>query len=485
MNFFRPKFLRKIDDYLLINYPIIWISRIHYVFFYSLFSTLLITLIAFGTPITIGTSNNRGLFLFLFTISSIVFLCFWIYRNAIHNHEKNYGKRSIWDEYKLFGLYYICVLLIFSFNHVFSFALNYRLANVVSDEELVEIINTANLLEPLIDDGNSFQMDFNQAMKEIQEEIDSSKLSIEEKNYITGTFTPSAINSYEYSKKLNILSKKELEERFEKIKDDKAQLKALINKLIPLLKKIDIKTNYDAESIYNNYKYKLENDFEKTDITSNLFDCKQEFSIFNINSLFQFGGCIERNIGEVAQYKYGEPNIVTKQIFPFRSVFYFLIVIFFMTLRNVHWPHFILTLVVLIFYPIITLVVSLLLRFSSSGDSQAFIFFTLQILLYVFALIISLIFIFQKKKKYSGFTSLCLQISNLGAPFILSCVIMYFGTLTNVFWNDDVVSDYIPYDTKLNLYYWSFWINIALYVIFFMPFFKEQFVKHRALPHNK
>jgi len=80
-----PNFLKKIDSYLLLNGPIIWISKIHYVLFFGLLMWLFSALIGIIIPINLFQSQDLGFWYFLYTILAIIALCFWIYRNVIFN----------------------------------------------------------------------------------------------------------------------------------------------------------------------------------------------------------------------------------------------------------------------------------------------------------------------------------------------------------------------------------------------------------------
>ncbi len=145
-----PPFLRRIDTYLLLNYPVAWISKIHVVLFYGLITWTLSALSGLIIPINLSETQDLGLWYFLFTILAIVALCFWIYHNIIFNLEKKYGKRRWTDEYKVFFLNIACVFIFISFPMPFTAIYNSRVAATVSDAELIHDINLMNAGEAFV-----------------------------------------------------------------------------------------------------------------------------------------------------------------------------------------------------------------------------------------------------------------------------------------------------------------------------------------------
>ncbi len=493
MSFIIPKFLKRFDDYLLINHPIIWISKIHYVLFFTLIVTAVTSLIAFAIPITVSSSDNFELLHFLFIVVGIVMLCFWVYKNAIHNHEKSYGKRSFWDEYKIFGLYYLCVMMIFSFSYTFSMIYNLRLSNIINDKDFVELINTANLLEPVIGSDNNYAYEVAKVEESIIQ-IDDSSNQVTEPKYIFDlnyyrfdTHTPYRLNDSLKMSEYNIISGYELRKKFDQIKDDKAAILELITRFTQLTRKINIKVNPSPESLYDAYSAKREGEHELDYIYDDLYtNTDKAYNYYGSNSYL-----LDDTMNKITKHKFGESFIYDGGFQLFLVIAYFMIVLFYMTFRNVHWLHFILTLVVLIFYPILTLIISIFARGDYMNHTQEKVFFFLQILVYIIALVFTIVFASNRKALYSGFTSICLQIVNLGAPFFFFAIFGYLVEFTDVIWDRSHYYDYnydnsyVDYKTKENALLYTLIGNIILYILVFMPLMKELFIKLRSLPRNK
>ncbi len=85
-----PKFLKRIDEYLLANHPILWISKLHYVVWYGLLLYLFSGLLGYVMPINLTSSTDAGLWYVLLTILSFILSWFWGYRYLIFNKDSLY-----------------------------------------------------------------------------------------------------------------------------------------------------------------------------------------------------------------------------------------------------------------------------------------------------------------------------------------------------------------------------------------------------------
>lgn len=150
LNALVPKFIKNIDRYFLLNHPVLWISKIHYVLYYATIMWLFSGLVGMVVPVNLSQPQDIALWHVLFTVLAIVLFCIWIYRNAIFNVEKKFGNRHWTDEFKLFFLYFISVFIFFSFGYPFAMVYNGRIANTVTTPEFIEDINTLNRAEPFI-----------------------------------------------------------------------------------------------------------------------------------------------------------------------------------------------------------------------------------------------------------------------------------------------------------------------------------------------
>ena len=146
-----PGFLNRIDTYLLTKHPIIWMSRIHYVLWFGALFYLMSYLLGLLLPINIRSSDDDdGFWYALLSVLSFVLSWFWCYRFLIFNKEKNFGNLNVVDEYKNFFLVFLSISVFIWFAAPFVVSYNNKIANLYSDKELIEDINTLNKVEPYV-----------------------------------------------------------------------------------------------------------------------------------------------------------------------------------------------------------------------------------------------------------------------------------------------------------------------------------------------
>lgn len=110
---FFPDFLSKIDKKLIQKYPNIWITRIHYIVYYSLIVNILSSLILLQSDIKFCHITKFYYFNILFLVE-LMFVIYWIYLQTLHNNEKNYGKTNNSNSISIVLLYSFCLFLIVS-----------------------------------------------------------------------------------------------------------------------------------------------------------------------------------------------------------------------------------------------------------------------------------------------------------------------------------------------------------------------------------
>ncbi len=494
-----PNFLKQLDAYLLLNAPIIWISKIHYVLFFGLLMWLFSALIGFIIPINLFESQDLGIWYFLFTILAIVALCFWIYRNVIFNIEKKFGNRHWTDEYKIFFLSFFSVFIFMSFAFPFSIIYNNRVANTVTDAELINDINILNEGEPyVVTEINHYYYRYD---------------SIKQNNYYyinqCNTFeeyTPYFIR--EDSVKLNLLSYYHQSARYENRKGKYAEIGQLIQSYILVAKKYHIEFNYSASQCLKHYQ----NLVEKSPQTNETF-----IGLDGINK-YDLKECIE-NIAE-AKFR---PLFLWKSeflLFLFYSTFYISLLI--LMFKMVNWKQYIITIITLIILPILLFIISMLIPYDYRHRSEN-IFLNLVLLSFFVALFFAIKGVLDTKK-FNSFSNICLQLVYLCLPFIPLLFILMLQSVFNVFYDS---SFYISYpvniyeesmavakemgesivDTEIAYYsskeylylklvyengkhqfeiatWFSVYATTFIYMIALLPLFKNLFVKQIALPRK-
>ncbi len=144
-NLFVPPFLRKIDNYLLYNYPIIWATRLHYVMWYILLWWLLALLAAYILKSVRFDFSFYGTYHGFVSIIAILIMVFWLNHYRRYNAMKHLGKRVQYRELINVVSTYICIALISSTILAFPF---FRFQIALHDnntQTTIEDLNKLNL----------------------------------------------------------------------------------------------------------------------------------------------------------------------------------------------------------------------------------------------------------------------------------------------------------------------------------------------------
>ncbi len=138
LSFLVPRFLHRIDDYLLINYPFIWRTRVHYFLFFSLIiANPMLWFLGQVFPFTASQLPDFDMingFRELFLMGGIVFLLFWVY----DQYKLRLGEQAPKHYLLTWVVYIFCIFLIFVNTIVFSSSLVTQVAHFFPDEEFQE-----------------------------------------------------------------------------------------------------------------------------------------------------------------------------------------------------------------------------------------------------------------------------------------------------------------------------------------------------------
>ena len=390
-----PPFLKKLDKYLLLNYPLVWVSRIHYVLFIGLIMSVFSAIVGAAIPLNINHMQDLGLWYFLFTLLAVVAFCFWIYRNVTFNIEKKFGKRNWTDEYKVFILNFTCVLIFFSFPFLFTGIYNYRIAHTFTDEEFVDDINKMNIGETYIISN----------LNDYQEYYDSVKQNYSydlKKRVSFTTHTPWEMQD-DTAKHTQLLSTYRLQNIYSQPHTEQ-EIKFYIKSYIDVYRKYEVNTdewNVSEDSLYHRYIYLL----KKSPMNS------QEFSYTNYNT-YDLQGVFSN----IARAKYRTLFIWNADFL--HAIFYtcFYLSLLIMLFKMVSWKQFLITLLSFIIIPIILFIVSQLMPYSgySSRDNT---YIALMLLTFAVAFVFTILGIAQTKR-FNAFRNICSQIVYLGMPVL-------------------------------------------------------------------
>ena len=125
-NILNPHFIQKIDHYLLTRYPNFWISKIHYVLYYSLISTIISTIIGSIYPISIQNFPSvNTVYAYLFIPVTVVTIL-WVVKQLHYNLNHNHTKSGPLEELKRALISTLVLGIIFSQLYILPTVLNQR-----------------------------------------------------------------------------------------------------------------------------------------------------------------------------------------------------------------------------------------------------------------------------------------------------------------------------------------------------------------------
>ena len=144
IGFFNPGFLKRLDRYLLLNHPRIWISKIYYVFYYGLLANIILNFLVF---IFFSESSQSHLIdefinIIIFLVISIELGVFyyWSFKQCLFNIEKEHGNFHFTDGVVEIIIYTMCTIIIFSSSLTMTATAIHRVAD--NDKDAIIAHNT-------------------------------------------------------------------------------------------------------------------------------------------------------------------------------------------------------------------------------------------------------------------------------------------------------------------------------------------------------
>ncbi len=484
-----PKFLKRIDEYLLANLPILWISKLHYVIWNGLLLYIFSGLLGLAIPVNLTSTTDAGLWYVLLTILSFILSWFWGYRYLIFNKERNFGNLKFSDEYKNFGLAFMCVLIFMCVAFPFVISNNKKIAKLYTNAELIKDIKTLNELEPYVPTTYySYENSYDTAKK-------ITIFNIRKFNNIY-SYTPynllndkAQVNSYDrYTNKgQDYLPCNTINEVKQKLLQHIAICKKYT--IIPTFNVDEMANLYldsYAKGWVNTQDFSFGNDYYKEEVRiafRNLYEAKFE-TLFIWRSNFLWG------------------------------IFYVTITLTLMLslFKLNNWRQYLVTAIILALYPLMAFIITQIINYSNRD--VAFVWF-------VFILfgvsIISLFLAVKQKHQFTPIYNIFNQIFYLLLLFIPMLIVYYLYKYTDVFMrnnytlnNYNVAAEAVATTTKTSIiekntinntwhFYYELWLRnywekefdkwfkIAKYgaiilLVLGLPIMKQLFVKQMALP---
>jgi hypothetical protein len=150
------KLYQNLNNYLLRNYPNIWITRIHLfvpiglAIFFLIFGLNALSGYDLKSPIPNGESS-----IFLMIIPVLIYVVYWFVFQARYNVEKSGGKLTLFQDYINYFSYFLIFLISFMIIMVIPFSNNYKVAHSVTKTEFEKDIEVLNSGHSIFNEVNS------------------------------------------------------------------------------------------------------------------------------------------------------------------------------------------------------------------------------------------------------------------------------------------------------------------------------------------
>lgn len=138
-------FIKRMDHYLLKNFPVTWSSRIHTAGIYAIGFSLVIVAICFIVPNDPRNDTTIYYWIVLNIVLSLLGFIFWMIYLLRFNVFKRFGRWSSWDTLKSFIFYFIITLIIISWPFIPPVIESVRANMKYTSEELATDINNMNI----------------------------------------------------------------------------------------------------------------------------------------------------------------------------------------------------------------------------------------------------------------------------------------------------------------------------------------------------
>src|SRR5262249_22112677 len=140
-----PGFLKRAEQKLLLNNPLVWSTRVHLVLYYGGLFNLLLIWLCFVTPIDYKGYSQAAFWIGFLVIIDVIGLTVWLIYLLRFNVFKKYGNIKPLHALVTFLLYFVSAGIIVLSAFVYPAIECVRTNMVFGDEELVHDANTMNI----------------------------------------------------------------------------------------------------------------------------------------------------------------------------------------------------------------------------------------------------------------------------------------------------------------------------------------------------
>lgn len=474
---------KKIDNYLLHNFPNIWVTKVH-VFFPI---AIIFMLIIYVFNVYIIGYNIKNPFpegewgVTLMIIPVIIFIVYWFVIQARYNVEKSGGKLSIPLEYMNFFLYFLMFATSYILISFIPFTNDIKIANTANRTEIQEDIKNLNLGNNLINNseniemsGNRYKIRYSQYINSYYwNDIDFTEEAIAEAVDIDDIIEESTIpeDSYYMDKLINYedyLSNSLLKS------SRNIFVLATKNQLIDIAERFITSYNkYTVNEINVTPKYIVENELRgnKQDYNLNYYSNSGNNYNYNywrnrVNYKVEYIAKLKIQNSGAFEANYGN-NEFSKLVLSWLLMMSLMVWIF----KQIHWRDYIFGLLALVLTPVVTGIVGVFFGVFMNADEN--FFFTLVFLAYAIAIFFTLKgFTSRYKSRFSIVTAMYLHI---WLPII---PIFYYFFMYEVYYRRN-------YELRRQMDFDNIFFISVIIGLISIGLFKIIYKKMRLLPNHK
>lgn len=456
-NIISPPFLDRINQQLLLKYPLIWSSKIHYVAWYTILIWAVIILFSLVSNPNGLSDSFVGTYWTLASLSVLFLLIFWLNHLFKHNATKSHGTRNPGREWINMGAHFMCLILISSILYAYPAMTFLKGKAIIKSLGVVEDINKLNA-------GRIFFPQYLNNEKEYSNPEDNISFL---QNYSRGFYI------YQLEELENGLNRDSFNEAlwYSMIGND-----AKINEVITGYLKV-------AKDYYPEYPYNV-NDIRKRISSNYSFNLDPEF----VENNMKMNYVIDKKIRELTD-AYCHFSFVKDKGFYFIWLLIILpIALLILTIsRNVNIRFLLMSIGIGLLLIILNSVFMGLFVFSNMDKSNTEFILTTFFIIWTVILIFTNIQIYQQKD-YSPFNAVSVVIFNILLPFLPSIFMsIYVGSRTyNEIYIDQLGGHNSNYqydkETLMNL---SLYLGLFVFIVSQQLYFKPLYERLWTMPKKQ
>ena len=140
-----PPVLKAIDRQFLLNSPVLWATRFHYVTFLGLLALILMAIKVSMQSVDLANVPDISLWGGLLFIPLVLGIAFWAYKVSLFNARKLYGEITARQEFRNQIIYLAGILVIGAIPFVYGIGLSEKIDKAMTTEALMADINALNV----------------------------------------------------------------------------------------------------------------------------------------------------------------------------------------------------------------------------------------------------------------------------------------------------------------------------------------------------